>query len=58
MVRQLLARVKKERIKECQINAYLSFTYYQGCIDALIDVRDNIQIIKAQTKDTNNREIQ
>ena len=59
MIEDLIRNSRRQRTIECQQNAYLSFTYFQGTIDALTDARENIRKIKLDLEDKkNHKEIQ
>jgi hypothetical protein len=54
-IRQL---AKNQRVIECQNQCMTGFLYYQGVIDGLTDILDNIYKIKLEfKKDTNGKEV-
>ena len=58
VVKQFLAESRKCRTIEMQNCSWLSAIYFQGCIDAFIDVLSAIQKAKDEAHRLNGREIE
>jgi hypothetical protein len=58
MVIQIRQQARNQRTFEMQANAYLTTIYYQGCIDSLTDVLDNIYKIQREAKNNGSVEVE